>query len=411
MFDVTVEQYRAALAAVGARPLGSAEYKYPDVLPPSWQFRWTGPGSLSSMFDGVFGLLDRLGIERWNGEPLAIVPPRHGDGHSDSYRWPVRDLNGELCGSFSCGISVHMSQDLSFPSGIGIPATLAVDFGFHWLSPLSPGLFHDNREWSAVNQPLVREFFVGLRDLGFVYGQWAEESRISPLDAFGFVDVDVDGLKAEVAETWRNVVEGRFTYERLTMPPPLIPKGNPIVWSLLGFEWSEQELFELYDGLTGGEETVRRLLPRQKIVTSPQVVGDRDDLLETATELRDQLAVALAGFDDDLATRYRSLPVVMQNEVSEQDRKNPVNSSRIVQDILRGVPADKNGIAPLNETHLNKSGTDRWVLLHLVAPTRGIDCDLSAAVSLWGKSGELVLSDNALFVKLSSDHWVKTSQL
>ena len=101
----------------------------------------------------------------------------------------------------------------------------------------------------------------------------------------------------------------------------------------------------------------------------------------------------------------------MQNEVSEQDRKNPVNSGRIVQDILRGVLADKNGIAPLNEAHLNKSGTDRWVLLHFVAPTRGIDCDLSAAVSLWGKSGELVLSDNALFVKLSFDHWVKPSQL
>lgn len=407
---LSLTEARSSLTAVGRRPWGAVKFEYPSVVQPSWGFAWSGPGSISSALASLLSLFDDLGLVR-----IESLESKYRSLLDEYYHFPLLDLDGRKVDASHERLRLYVDDrpNKTRSSGHGVQAACQVSVDTHWLAPIVPrGLFHDNRVWSALNRPLLRELLVGIAELGFSPGpHYRPEANLSPLDAFGFAEVDFEWLKSALDGRWRAVVEGDTQYQEVDrpedIPAPQLPAGDPIELALFGFDRSKDELVELFDGVPKGKEAAERVAAWLSIISGSQTVGNDDDVLAAAVELRDQLVLALGDSGHSLPARFMSLPIVLSEEAGQLSGNIRHWDSNVMNSLMVDAsPAEGGAWAMYKHEAKLLTQMERLAFTHLAAPVAGLNADLSASMKLFALGGKLWVTDQAIVVGANDNYWL-----
>ena len=402
---------RERLAVLGKLPRGAIVPRRSEWSAPDWGFMWAGPGSVQSMLGGLFDLVDRLGGVQDYGDPIDLDTIVSAGKFITKIKFPLLGLDGNRAGiDFPLKLAFATPPDLTHVSGFPYKHVVRVHLQNYWMAPLSPGYLHDNRGWAEISKPFVAALFLGLHELGLTYyPPFSPDGYLSPVDAFGFAEVDVDWLRTEVEKPWRAVVEGEKTIVQLSLEEDhlAIPPGNPADWKLFGFTRSLTELENLMDGVPGGDVAAARVFAWLEAVSSAQVIAEDDQLLAITTELREQLAFAVSSFDSSLAAQLRSLPVLISSEAVAGSRSLK-SLTKIGGQLLR-VDASNSDAERLYCHHVSKLCEDEFATIHLAAPVCGVDINLQAAFDLWQAGGAVRITEDGFIVGIGTSYWVGES--
>ena len=375
---------------------------------------WAGPGSVQSMLADLFDLVGRLGGVVEHEDPIEVDAIVAAGSFNETVKFPLLDLDGNRAGiDFPFRLEFWTPPDLTHVSGFRYKHAVGVRLQNYWLAPLGPGDLHDNRGCAELNQSLLPELLLGVRELGLICAPDYPAGYLAPVDAFGFAEADVDWLRSEVDKRWQAFLEGELTLEQYGHheTPPVIPPGNPAYWSLFGFKRSLAELESLLDGVSGGDAAAARIFPWFEAASSAQVVGEDDELLATGAELREQLAFAVSSFDSSLAAQLRSLPVLLDSE-AVAGSKSAIDLEDLSRQLLGGEPAssifDVFGSTDVERVFYGEVRDlcrDKLAAAHFAAPVFGVDINLQAAFDLWQLSGEIKITNDGFVVGVDDTYW------
>jgi len=363
---------------------------------------------MRSLLDGLFDLFERLHVA------VGAVDIDQGlaNGRLEtSFAIPLKGLDGDELATVAAHgrLSFGTSSSAYHACGFKCRCWVHLSFDRYLLAPVGPGLLHDNRSWSAINRPLVAALFTGLRDLDLTYVPLHDDRHLTPVDAFGFAEADLDWLRSELDRRWRSVAEGRLSLEEAEQEPdPVAPERNPIHWKLFGVKRSLAELENLMDGVPGGAAAAARIFPWYEVAESAQDVAHEDELLATGSVLRDQLLLAVSRIDRSLSDRMRALPVVMRSERAEaNERVRSLISLRDLHKRLLGVDPQRRTDTMRQFSRETYPMGCPLMACHFASPIYGLDIDLGAAFDLWRLGGAVEVNDNAFLLGANHDYWLR----